>query len=112
MKTKVLFLALALSTLCASNASAYSLTCGDIVDIFTYGTDEDQMLAVGHLAGTADMVATMLCFGGDRRCNCLKNVVVNQPEALADAYVGWVQSCLDGDPAVGPAFNAVLQVCR
>jgi len=111
VKKTLAALALALA-LVSSPASAYYLTCGAYKAAILSNVESVQFAAVGHSFGTVDMLATLLCFGRDRRCNCLSNLDSRTDGAFANALAARIAACPDNNTAVGPAFNAALDVCR
>jgi hypothetical protein len=111
MKRLALALALALTLLVAQPAAAYFVTCGEFRAVFLVGDDETMNILGGHVFGVSDMLATLLCFGGDRRCNCLSNMT-NRPGDYGTAVANAIVDCPANANAVGQIFNAALQVCR
>jgi hypothetical protein len=107
---KRLAFALALTIAAAQPASAYFLTCGAVRAAVLLGTDETIAIVSGHAFGVSDMLATLLCFAGDRRCQCLSNMG-DRAGQYGSAVGEAVNPCPANDSAVGRIFNAALEVC-
>jgi hypothetical protein len=93
-------------------AAAYTISCGMAKQAFQFGTDEDQTLFVAYALGVNDMLATLLCFGRDRRCDCLSNIDRRAGDFGRALGQRLVSNCPDQTPVVGTIFNASLDVCR
>ena len=92
-------------------ADAYLWTCGGVRAAVLSGNDDALLAVAAHSFGVADMVATMMCFVGHRRCGCLSSME-DRTEPFAEAFANGILACAANDPAVGQAFNAVFAVCR
>jgi hypothetical protein len=108
---KRLVLALALTIAVAQPASAYLLSCGAFRSAVLSGDEQLLGVTVGHAFGVADMIAGLLCFGGDRRCGCLSNIG-DRAEQFGEQTANAILACPAGDPAFGAVFNAVFDICR
>jgi hypothetical protein len=95
----------------ARPASAYFLNCAQYRAAILSGDEPLMMSVVSHSLGVSDMLATMLCFVGDRRCSCIQSVS-DRAEAFGNALGNRIASCPASAPAVGQEFNAALDVCR
>ncbi len=81
----------------SAQAVQLNLTCENAVLALQSGNDTLEGTVVGVAIGAAGMIGDLLCFIGDRRCNCLRNVT-------------------DGDRSENDDFSrelgSILDVCR
>jgi hypothetical protein len=111
LKKLVTTLTLAAALAAAAPASAYFLTCNEYRLAVISGDERLGAIAFGQAFGVSDMLATLLCFAGDRRCGCLQNLT-DRAGDYGGAVGRLIARCPANSPAVGQIFNAALEVCR
>ena len=102
----------------AASAIQLDVDCGLAADILLSGDQELQLNVVGQTSGTAGMLANLLCFVGDRRCSCMRNLTETD-SGLSIQYArevgALIAGCSFSDPGrrlSGVSQEAATNVCR
>ena len=112
-----LFLTFALAACLAlvpARAHAYLGTCSDVASLIMSNDEKDNALGFGYVFGDSDLLAGLLCFAGNRQCECAQAAVSDRVDEFARALVDNLDRCIrvDGSQAAFGAVNrAIRQLC-
>lgn len=100
-----------------AHAVQLDMDCGIAADVALFGDENLQFNLVGQTVGTAGMLANLLCFVGDSRCSCFRNLSESN-SSLSTAYAREVGRligiCAVSNPGrrlSGVSQEAGLNVC-
>lgn len=93
------------------------LTCGQAAAILASATPSMQFNVIGQTVGTTSLLANILCFVGDERCDCLQDATDSESAKngqWSDAIAALVADCAETNPdrtLSGITQEAALSVC-
>lgn len=115
MKKLAASIALTIVVALPTGASAYYLSCGQVVNWILNGTTQQQGIVAGHATGVVDLYAGLICLTRGNRCPCLANIFTTRLDDFSEAMATELNRCVRDSPseaAFGPTLRAANAVCR
>lgn len=109
---RLVLIALLLVVIAPAPARAYTASCSALYATVLSDDPFQNGISPGYAFGVADFLAGLQCFVGNPQCECLKNVVRNNAQAVGTAFGNEIRACISRGEGDTPAFGAMLRALR